>query len=126
MSDGRYQRGMYDDLDPRRQEEVEKAENVQRAREGAMRMQSEVDLAFLVGNPHFRRWFWTVLEKGGIYRAAFLAHDGAAQYENGRRALALQLLDEALGVEPKFRIDLSVEQAKLEESLREQSNPKRS
>lgn len=126
MSDGQYRRGMYDELDPRKSDEAEEQANIQKARDGAMRMQGEVDLSALSKNPHFKRWFWTVLEKGGIYRAAFLAHDGAAQYENGRRALALQLLDDVLRVDPQFRIDLSVEQAKLEESLREQSNPKRS
>lgn len=107
----------YGDLDPRRQDEDEKARNRAKRRAGALDMQRETDLVNLIANPAFIRWFFTTLDKAGIYQAAFLPHEGATQYAAGRRGLGVELLSDALRLDPQFSIRIAMEQAKLEETL---------
>ncbi len=92
-------------------------------RTGLLRSQSERDARELMVIPAFRRYAFTVLSRGGIYAASRHALDGDYAYDAGRRALALELLNELLGIDPQFVIDLSVEQAKLEDSLKNDPSP---
>lgn len=112
----------YGDLDPERAEaarlEQERAVRWRRT----LAAQAEVDAEWLMKQAAFRRWFFTVLGKAGIYQAAFHPHQGAEHYAAGRRGLGIELLNDLLRIDPKIAIDLSVEQAKLEEKVNDPEN----
>jgi hypothetical protein len=107
----------FDEFDDGRMDAEDKAREAEKRRAGALAMQAALDAETLVGNPAFVRYFFTVLARAGIYRAAFHAQQGRQDYEAGRRALGIELLDELLRIDPQMAIALSVEQAKLEKKV---------
>lgn len=108
---------LYEELDPQRAEEREKALLRQKRRAGIIKAQAQQDVENLASKPEFIRYFFTVLSRAGIYHAVFHAHEGRTQFEAGRRALGIELLDELLRVDPQLPIRLAVEQAKLEDEV---------
>jgi hypothetical protein len=112
----------YSELDPDEIEAREKAAQAAHRRKSTIAMQASLDAEELMKHPAFRRWFFTVLAKAGIYRAAFHPQEGAQHYDAGRRGLGIELLDELLRIDPQFAIDLSVEQAKLEEKVNDRTS----
>lgn len=115
-----YQRQL-EELDPDFVEEARQADLKRKRRVALLAAQGRKDQAELMKLPAFRRFMFTVLARGGIYAAVRHAQDRDYAYDAGRRALALELLSESLAVRPEFAIDLSVEQAKLEESVKDVS-----
>ena len=105
-------------LDPESVEERLKAQDKARRRARMMEAQARKDLAELLKLPSFRRYFFTIQGRAGMGMATRHAHDRDYAYDAGRRALGLELTDEALVIDPGFAIDLAVERAKLEESVR--------
>lgn len=117
MSDREDERRLYEELDPRQAEAREAELLRQKRRAGVLRAQSEEDIANLVVRPEFIRYFFTVLARAGIYSGAFHAQEGRQHFEAGRRALGIELLDELVRADPQAPIRLSMEQAKLEETV---------
>ena len=113
----------YDELDPERQEQVQKQATADKRRRAALQMQSELDLKHLMTLGVFRRFMFTVLARSGMYQAAFHPHDGALQYSEGRRGLGIELLNELLRIDPQFALDMTREQAKLETKVNDVSEP---
>lgn len=109
----------YSELDPDTIEARRREDLRNKRRRGALAEQAKVDEKHLMKDPAFRRWFFTVLGKAGIYQAAFLPQEGAAHYDAGRRGLGLELFNGLLAHDAKFAIDIAMEQAKLEEKLNE-------
>lgn len=107
----------HDELNPDLIEQRRRDELAQKRRNSALKMQSDVDLRALMTLPHFRRYMFTVLAKAGIYRAAFHPHEGALQYSEGRRGLGIELLDDLLREDADFALDMTREQAKLEQKV---------
>lgn len=103
----------YADLDPALVEAQRKHDLAERRRQAALDMQEALDRKELMKLPHFRRYMFAVLAKSGMYRAAFHPHDGALQYSEGRRGLGIELLNDLLGDDPQFALDMTREQAKL-------------
>lgn len=110
---------MLRDLDPDEVERREKAVAADRRRAAALEQQAQADLVKLTKDPAFRRYLFTVLARSGIYVAVRHAQSDDYAFEAGRRALGLELLNETLGVDPQFVVDLSVEQAKLQQKVRD-------
>ncbi len=125
MSDRDYERSLHDELDPDLSEAAEAERLREKRRAGALAMQAAQDLENLISKPEFIRWFFTVLDKAGMHRAAFLPHEGATQYAAGRRGLGVELYSDILRINPQFPIALAVEQAKVEEALRDRPSPTR-
>lgn len=109
----------YRELDPEVQERIRREAEADKRRQGALRMQAELDLKHLMTLPPFRRFMFTVLARSGMYQAAFHPHDGALREANGRRGLGIELLNEMLRVDPEFALDMTREQAKLERKVHE-------
>jgi len=114
------------DLDPDEVEAAQKRVAAQKRRGETLARQAALDAKVLIQNPAFKRWFFTVAARAGIYSAVRHAHHDDYPFEAGRRALGLELLSELVGIDPQFPIDLAVEQSKLEEKVRDsepRSNP---
>ena len=106
-----------DELDPSLIEQRRKGELADKRRRGALKMQSQVDLKALMQLPHFRRYMFTVLAKAGIYDAAFHPHEASLREASGRRGLGIELLNDLLREDAEFALDLTREQAKLEQKV---------
>lgn len=117
-----YRRSM-EDLDPDVVEARRLDDDRAKRRAGLIRSQGERDQRELMKSDAFRRFMFTVLAKSGMYAATRHAQDRDYAYDAGRRALGLELLNDALGIDPKFAIDLSMEQAKLEEHIARVPDP---
>lgn len=115
-----YQRRL-EEFDPDFIEEAREADLKRKRRVGLLNAQGRKDQAELMKLPAFRRFLFTVLARGGIYAAIRHAQEADYAYDAGRRALALELLNESLAIRPEFAIELSMEQAKLEESVKDVS-----
>lgn len=107
----------YDELDPEKQEQVRKDHLRDKRRQAALKMQSDLDLKHLMTLAPFRRFMFTVLARSGMYQAAFHPHDGALREANGRRGLGIELLNDLLRQDPEFALDMTREQAKLEQKV---------
>lgn len=114
------------EMDPDAIEAAQKRVEADKRRANTLARQAALDAKVLIGNPAFKRWFFTVAARAGIYSAVRHAHHDDYPFEAGRRALGLELLSELVGIDPQFPIDLAVEQSKLEEKVRDsdpRSNP---
>lgn len=114
------------ELDPDEVEAAQKRVAAQKRRGEALASRAKLDATVLIQNPAFKRWFFTVAARAGIYSAVRHAQHDDYPFEAGRRALGLELLSELVGIDPQFPIDLAVEQSKLEEKVRDsepRSNP---
>lgn len=120
-SDREAERSIYDELDEDKVAQAEAKAVRENRRAKLIAAQSIADAKALMQDSAFRRYMFTVLSKSGMYHATRHAHDGDYAYDAGRRALGLELLNDLLGIDPKFTIDLSVEQAKLEEIVERES-----
>lgn len=117
MSEREAERRLYEELDPAVAEAREAELLRQKRRAGIIKAQAEEDIGNLIGRPEFIRYFFTVLARAGIYSGAFHAQEGRQHFEAGRRALGIELLDELVRADPQAPIRLSMEQAKLEETI---------
>lgn len=107
------------ELDPDEVEAAQKRVAAQKRRGETLARQAQLDAKVLIQNPAFKRWFFTVAARAGIYSAVRHAQHDDYPFEAGRRALGLELLSELVGIDPQFPIDLAVEQSKLEEKVRD-------
>ena len=117
---------MLREFDPDEVAARKKVHDAQKRRAFALATQAALDAKALIVLPAFRRWFFTVQARSGMYAAVRHAHHDDYPFEAGRRALGLELLSELVGIDPQFPIDLAVEQSKLEEKVRDsdpRSNP---
>lgn len=105
------------ELDPVEIERAQRADQAERRRAAALEQQAKADALKLMPDAAFRRYIFTVLARAGIYTAVRHAQSDDYAFDAGRRALGLELLNELLGIDPQFVIDLSVEQAKLQQRV---------
>lgn len=105
------------ELDPDKVEAARLAHDRMKRRMGLLISQEQQDLAWLMKQPQFQRYCYTILTKAGMGLATRHAHDRDYAYDAGRRALGLELQDGWMRENPDFAISLSVEQAKLEEAV---------
>lgn len=81
-------------------------------REKAARAGDDADAEYLTGRPEFVRWLLTFTKKARISEQEHLTHETSLAAQAGRRALALEVLDDLRRVDPSVLIKLEVEKAR--------------
>jgi hypothetical protein len=71
------------------------------ARRAKAEQQRDADLRHALSTVEGRRFFWRLLEQAGLYSPSYAEKAEATAYNEGRRSIAIALLQEAQRVAPE-------------------------
>lgn len=77
------------------------------------------DRVWLMDQPQFRRFFFDILERSGMWTPSRYAQTSDLHHHEGRRALGLELLGELQRLDPNVQLHVIVENVRAQESMNE-------
>jgi hypothetical protein len=84
-------------------------------RRGELAARNDADLRQVLSTLEGRRFFWRLLEQAGLYSPSYAEKAEATAFNEGRRSIAIALLQEAQRVAPeKYLAALKEQQDSLE------------
>lgn len=90
------------------------------AREKRLQERGLADLKKVLAMPEGRRFVWAMLSKGGVFQLSFAGNNDNTNFNEGKKAVALTLLNDLLTVEPKAYLQMTLEHTSDEKAFKDE------
>ena len=96
------------------------AQELMEAREKRLQERGANDLRAILKTPEGRRFVWSMLTKGAIFQLSFTGDNNQTNFNEGKKSVALTLLNDLLTVEPKAYLQMTLEHTSEEKAFKDE------
>ena len=96
------------------------AQELMEAREKRLQERGANDLRAILKTPEGRRFVWSMLTKGAIFQLSFTGDNNQTNFNDGKKAVALGLLNDLLAVKPEAYLQMTLEHTSDEKAFKDE------